>query len=206
MWSPRSSTPPLNCHLIERKAFVRSACNGDNVVASEVLEMLAADHALDSDATGDCFLKPFDFPRGGALEPFSLSPPPFQPGQVIRGRFRSVVRQVGEGGMGHVFEAWDEELGIRVALKAIRAEISNDAESLARFRREVRVGLQANHANICRIFQIDHDIQYSDDKKAAPTQITSLPWSSSTVKPSVPVSLAPAHLLRAKRFSPLRAR
>ena len=57
-------------------------------------------------------------------------------------------------------------------------EISNDAESLARFRREVRVGLQANHPNICRIFQIDH-ARHASRMGAAPrpNASTSSPWS-----------------------------
>ena len=131
----------------QREAFVHSASKGTPSVVAEVLAMLAADCELANNPEEGDFLRPLDFPDD-ALEPFQSSPPPFQPGQLVRERFR-IIRQVGEGGMGHVFEAWDEELGIRVALKAIRPELSNHAESLTRFRREVRVGLQANHPNIC---------------------------------------------------------
>jgi eukaryotic-like serine/threonine-protein kinase len=153
----------------KREAFVLLESWGNPFIVAEVLAMLGADRQLECDPSASDFLKPLDLPDD-ALEPFLPSQPPFQPGQVVRGRFR-IIRSVGEGGMGHVFEAWDDELEIRVALKAIRPEISNHAESLSRFRREVRVGLQTNHPNICRTFQIDHEIRPSDDGSGTSVRI-----------------------------------
>jgi serine/threonine protein kinase/tetratricopeptide (TPR) repeat protein len=139
----------------ERESFVLSESGGDPVVLHKLLAMLDADRLLANWSAPRSFLEPFNFPDD-ALESFLPSPPPFQIGELIRDRFR-IVRPIGEGGMGHVFEAWDHELDIRVALKAIRPELSAHPESLARFRREVRVALLANHPNICRTFQIDRE-------------------------------------------------
>jgi serine/threonine protein kinase/tetratricopeptide (TPR) repeat protein len=143
----------------QREDFVRLHAHGDARVVSEVLAMLAADYALAAGLASDAFLKPLGLPDD-VLKCFEPPPPPFHSGQIVRGRFR-IVRSIGEGGMGHVYEAWDEELELRIALKVIRSEVSDNADSLARFRREVRVGLMANHPNICRTFQIDHEISPS---------------------------------------------
>jgi serine/threonine-protein kinase len=54
-------------------------------------------------------------------------------GSLVLGRFR-IVRAVGQGGMGDVYEAEDLQLG-KVALKTIRAEMVASHEIFERFRR-----------------------------------------------------------------------
>ena len=65
-------------------------------------------------------------------------------------RFR-VVRQLGEGGMGIVYEAFDEERGARVALKTVR---DLNAESLARFKREFRALADVHHPNVVTLGEL----------------------------------------------------
>ena len=60
----------------------------------------------------------------------------FTPGDRLAERYR-VVRFIAQGGMGEVYEVEDEELGERVALKTIRADLARHAGALERFRREV---------------------------------------------------------------------
>jgi len=76
-------------------------------------------------------------------------------GAVLAGRFR-LVRPLGRGGMGEVFEAEDLELGERVALKTIRPDLAGEAISLQRFRREVQMARRVTHRNVCRIFDVFH--------------------------------------------------
>src|SRR5207302_7661706 len=80
--------------------------------------------------------------------------PLIQAGDILCQRFR-IDRLIGEGGMGHVFEAWDSVLRVRVALKAIRPEIAGHPASLSRFRQEVLTARSISHPNVCRTFDIE---------------------------------------------------
>ena len=70
-----------------------------------------------------------------------------------------VTEFLAKGGMGDVYAGYDEKLGRRVALKAIRSEHRLNAEAKARFLREARILSQLEHPRICRI----HDLLEEDD-------------------------------------------
>ncbi len=76
------------------------------------------------------------------------------PGTVLAGRFR-ILRHLGSGGMGEVYEACDEQLAAgRLALKVIRPAIAANPAALARFKDEVRLARQVSHPNVCRIHEL----------------------------------------------------
>src|SRR5215468_5338324 len=72
-------------------------------------------------------------------------------GELIAGRYR-IVRWLGAGGMGRVYEAFDTELGERIALKVLRGGLTDDA--IERFRREVKLTRRIQHRNVARMFDI----------------------------------------------------
>jgi TolB-like protein/predicted Ser/Thr protein kinase len=70
------------------------------------------------------------------------------------GRYR-VVRRIGEGGMGVVYEGRDDRLDRAVAIKVIRPAILADPSARARFEQEARAAARVNHPNICALYEFD---------------------------------------------------
>jgi eukaryotic-like serine/threonine-protein kinase len=77
----------------------------------------------------------------------------FAESQLVAGRFR-IVRFIGRGGMGEVYEAEDLELRERVALKIVRPEIAADPRSLEHFKREIQLARKVTHPGVCRVFDV----------------------------------------------------
>lgn len=126
----------LDVPTSERERFVSDACEDAPGVREEVEALLAADaeagtflrsplHALnDLDA---------ELPAGRLIGPFRL------------------VKQVGAGGMGVVYEAEQDSPRRRVALKMLRGGLAN-ASALRRFRQEIEALAQMRHPGIAQVF------------------------------------------------------
>jgi serine/threonine protein kinase len=85
----------------------------------------------------------------------SFEPDKIESGEILAGRFR-IVRELGTGGMGTVYEALDEELGSSVALKVMRSDLAADDSARERFHREINLARRITHPNACRIFELFH--------------------------------------------------
>ena len=89
---------------------------------------------------------------------------PLVPGESFGTRYH-VIRALGAGGMGAVYQAWDDELGVAVAIKVIRPEVLADPDTSAeierRFKRELLLARQVTHRNVVRI----HDLGEIDGIK-----------------------------------------
>ena len=89
---------------------------------------------------------------------------PLSPGQPFGSRYH-IVKLLGLGGMGAVYQAWDAELGVVVALKVIRPEVAADPSAATmlerRFKQELLLARQVTHKNVVRI----HELGEIDDIK-----------------------------------------
>ena len=98
---------------------------------------------------------------GGGTAPLSASGP-LKVGQALGPRYH-IIKLLGVGGMGAVYQAWDAELSVAVALKVIRVDkqraASSDAEK--RFKQELLLARQVTHKNVVRI----HDLGEIDGIK-----------------------------------------
>ncbi|HKF47739.1 MAG TPA: protein kinase [Terracidiphilus sp.] len=157
----------LEVSTSERGNFVANASGGDPSLAQEVNQLLLAD--LEAGSYIESPVAAANLLRSA----LATLAPSLNPGDVLCGRFR-IVRAVGEGGMGHVFEAFDEELGVSVALKMIRPEIASNPEALARFRQEVRLARRITHPNVCRTFDIEHETRVTDQERGAKAEFVFL--------------------------------
>jgi len=122
----------------QQAAFLERECPDDSSVRVEVSRLLERDRSQHDVA-------------GGAFKEQAAS---FAPGQLAGGRFR-ILRFLGSGGMGQVYEAEDILLDEHIALKALRPEIASDPANLTRFRHEIQLARRITHTNVCRIFDLE---------------------------------------------------
>ena len=136
-----------------RQAFLESACAGDGELFEQawsyvrweqrmqgfLLEPLVSSAAADTARSEDT----------QQMTPVQGTPGPEQPfetGQRLDNRFR-IVRELARGGMGIVYEAMDEKLDRRIAIKCARRGFRK------RLPPEVRNAREISHPNVCKIFE-----------------------------------------------------
>jgi serine/threonine protein kinase len=102
-----------------------------------------------------------DFAHAGVRGLRPVPPPSFEPPANPLGDFH-IVRELGRGGMGVVYEAVQQSLGRRVALKVLPFAAALDARQLQRFKTESHAAAQLHHANIVPVHAVgcDRGIHY----------------------------------------------
>jgi WD40 repeat protein/serine/threonine protein kinase len=93
--------------------------------------------------------------RGDAGD-YAVPEPLGVPGLKEIGDYR-IVREIGHGGMGVVYEAEQISLGRRVALKVLPRQVSSDRMVRERFRREARAAAKLHHTNIVPVYEVGQD-------------------------------------------------
>lgn len=126
----------------EREGALKVHCAGDMVLLDEVRALLAV-----SDESNLAL----DRSPVAGLGISGMLPGRLEPGRVLAGRFE-IIRQLGEGGIGEVYEAQDSVLGQRVALKTLHSLLAQDPAVVERFKQEILLARRLTHPNVCRTF------------------------------------------------------
>jgi tetratricopeptide (TPR) repeat protein len=133
----------------ERRTFLDKACAGDPELRGQMEALLTADEEagnfLATPARESAAALLADRSGEAALAERKLGP------------YR-LIREIGAGGMGVVYEAEDTRLRRRVAIKLLPPEYSRERAAKQRFLREARAAAALDHPNICTV----HDVGDSD--------------------------------------------
>ncbi|MCC6538940.1 MAG: protein kinase [Bryobacterales bacterium] len=128
----------------QRAAYLDLVCAGDEATRSEVEQLLQAAADLSSTDPFDAFKSVARKMLDERADACVLAP-----GAELEKRFK-VVRLIGRGGMGEVYEATDR-LGRPVALKVLLSQMRGSSLAAERFKREVEMAQRVSHANVCRM-------------------------------------------------------
>ncbi len=79
-----------------------------------------------------------------------------RPGAVFHGRYE-ILRLLGRGGMGMVYQARDRVLDETVAIKILRPDFGQDPQMADRFRTEIKLARRVRHRNVCAIHDYGED-------------------------------------------------
>jgi serine/threonine protein kinase len=127
-----------------RTLFLARACNGDDELLREVESMLAHHERAQSFMESPAY----------AVEAQALED---DTSETLKGRTvgsYEVLSELGQGGMGQVYLAFDHDLKRRIALKFLHAASTGDGRRLRRFQQEARAASALNHPNILTIYEI----------------------------------------------------
>ena len=77
-------------------------------------------------------------------------------GTLFAGRYE-IIEELGAGGMGRVYRAFDKKLQEEIALKLIRPEIGADKRTIERFQNEIKIARKISHKNVCRMHDLHEE-------------------------------------------------
>ncbi|OGD20889.1 MAG: hypothetical protein A2W03_02705 [Candidatus Aminicenantes bacterium RBG_16_63_16] len=78
------------------------------------------------------------------------------PGSTFARRYQ-IIEDLGKGGMGRVYKAFDTEVREKLALKLLHPDIADDEKTIERFRNELKLARQISHRNICRMYDFGRE-------------------------------------------------
>ena len=130
--------------LVERGAFLESACGGDTALREDVEQLISAHERAGSFIESPAYEDPAML--------LSDKPTDFVMGQLVN--HYSIVAPLGRGGMGDVYLARDTTLERSVALKFLPSNVAADADRMRRFTQEAKAAAALNHPHIGHIYEI----------------------------------------------------
>jgi len=179
------------CPCDQRLAFLDRACGGDEDLRREVEALLASSDEAESfiEAPPEELAGVLAHERAAAMAGRQL------------GHYQ-LLALLGAGGMGEVYRARDTQLDREVAVKILPPHLAQNAEALARFKREARAVAALSHPNILTIYDFgtEQGVSYAvmellaGETLRARLSRTSVPWREAVeIGIAVAEGLAAAH-------------
>lgn len=144
--------------VVQRAAFLESACGGDTELRRQLEKLLIAHPRL-----GDFLKRPVAEQLGAAPEEshdvedsgLDFLEPSTKPDSLGRLGHFEVLEVLGHGGFGIVYRALDDSLQRVVAIKVLAPQLATTSPARKRFLREARASAQVRHENVVQVYAVE---------------------------------------------------
>jgi len=114
------------------------------------------DNPENTNYCGKCATKLDSIPQISVTRTLDTTVDELTRGVVFAGRYE-IIEELGTGGMGRVYRAFDKKIDEEVALKLIKPEIAAERKTVERFRNELRTARKISHPNVCRMHDLNEE-------------------------------------------------
>jgi serine/threonine-protein kinase len=122
-------------------------CGFENQAGAVFCAKCATKLGMDAESKG---------PQVSVTRTLEATPEGLGKGKIFAGRFE-LIEELGAGGMGIAYRAYDKKVGEEIALKILHPEIAVEARIVDRFRNEIKLARRISHRNVCRLHELHEE-------------------------------------------------